>query len=295
MVSFPNCIDLGPIVFVGNQGSGKYSILSQLTDKFKISPNDSQGTQAEIRNVMIKFQIVDCPDFFASSNPLSIFSGCKGIVLVLDCTDELPIDLIMSVNNIRDSISPSLEVHVFLNKVDLLDPQNGESILSNITSQISSELPNSIIHNASITDGSALLHISRFVESLIPKKELLMKEMNNFIHSLGLSHAFLVDLQSRIFFLGFDEALIDLEQFAAAHDAVDMFVGTAAAMEARNSQPTASVQLKDGTFVHFFWSTYDVILVGISSHRIPIATAKNNVLVLLHSIKKIMKSLNKNL
>jgi hypothetical protein len=68
-----------------------------------------------------------------------------------------------------------------------------------------------------------------------------------------------------------------------------MFVGLATMLDARGAQSAASVEFKDGTFFHFFWSTYDVLLAGIATHRAPPATAKNNVTALLGSIKRVLQ------
>lgn len=71
-------------------------------------------------------------------------------------------------------------------------------------------------------------------------------------------------------------------------DGVEMFVNLTNVMDSKSAQPISSVELKYGTFIHFFWSAYDVILVGISDKRIPSATSKNNVIALLNSIRNIL-------
>ena len=293
MVSFPNCTEVGSIVFIGAQGSGKNAVLGQMIEKFRHSqgsPYIDEELKSEIRNVIFKIPIIACPpNFSSSSNPLSIFENCKSVIVVVDCTSELPIELILSIANIRESLVPQPEVHVFLHKVDLLDGLNADSTLSSLTEKILDYISDAHIHHTSINDGTSLLEVSLCIEHILPKIRELKAAMQQFSRSLELSNAFLVDLQSRAFLLSSGDSKVDEDQFLMCQDGVEMFVGIATMMEAKSAQPTASVELKDGTFLHFFWSTYDVILVGISDHRTPTATSKNNVIAFLHTIRKILK------
>ncbi|OHS98519.1 hypothetical protein TRFO_35050 [Tritrichomonas foetus] len=293
MVSFPNCTEVGSIVFIGAQGSGKYAILGQLTEKFRHTPGTphiEEDVKSEIRNVIFKVPIVACPpNFSASSNPLSIFEKCQTIILIIDSTAEAPMELILSINNIKESLVPQPDVHVFLHKTDLLDAFNAENTLSSLKENVLEYIPDAKIHHTSINNGTALFEVSQCIERIIPKRKELKAAMLQFSRSLELSNAFLVDLQSRSFLLSSGDSRIDGDQFLMVQDGVEMFVGIATMMDAKSAQPIMSVELKDGTFLHFFWSTYDVILAGISDHRSPPATAKNNVLALLHSIKKILR------
>lgn len=296
MVSFQNCIELPSIVFVGCQGSGKMSILGQLLEKFRLptssSPLEPDIQKEELRNVMFKVPIVDCPSSFCSNQPLSIFEGCKIAVCVIDVTKELPMELLMSLNNIKESLSPSPQFHVYLHKADLLDQQSINTIIPSIENEIQRALPNSLIHQTSTINGSALLQVSLCIESLLPKLKELKKAMTQFAKSLELTKAYLVDLQSRTFFLSSgnrESQGIDTENFLLCQDAIEMFVGVATMVDARSQQSVASVELKDGTFFHLFWSTYDILLVGLSGGRIPTATAKNNAIALLHTIRRLLK------
>ena len=299
IVSFPASIDLGSIAFVGSPGSGKLTILGQLNKKFKLPPGaariDPDVQKAEIRNVIFKIPIVDCPDSFGVSQPLSIFENCKVIIVVVDSTNEIPAELLLSVNAIRESMSPPPEIHVFLNKTDMIDDrsesgENGrERVLAGLKARVLELIEGCDVHYTSMSNGTALLEVSLRIESLLPKQKELKDAMKLFAESLQLSGAFLVDFQSRMIMLSSSRTPLTPEMFQTCQDGLEMFGGIVKMMDSRRDQSTATVELKDGTFLHFFWSTYDVILVGISSNRIPSATAKNNVLALLHTIKRILK------
>lgn len=299
IVSFPTSRELSSIVFVGSPGSGKLTILGQLNKKFKLPPGaariDPDVQKAEIRNVMFKIPIVDCPDSFCVSQPLSIFDKCKVVIVVIDATNEVPVELLLSVSAIQESMSPAPEIHVFLNKVDMIGDRteegetSREQILSALKDRVRELVGPCSIHYTSINNGTALLEVSLRIESLLPKQKELKDAMRQFAESLQLSNAFLVDFQSRMILLSSSNAPVSPEMFQTCQDGLEMFAGIVKMMDSRRDQPAASVELKDGTFLHFFWLTYDVILVAVSSSRIPSATAKNNVLALLHTIKGILK------
>lgn len=293
MVSFPNCTEIGSIVVVGCAGSGKMTILGQLSERFKTSSGsmriESDIQRVEIRNVIFKIPIIDCPESICSSRSLVAFENCKAIVVVIDSTSDLPIELLSSINEVKNGMSLSPEVHIFLNKTDLLDQDQADGILNTLKTRIKEHINSSFVHYTSTSNGTALLAVSQLIESLLPKQKELRNAMRQFATSLELTDAFLVDLQSKTFLLSSGVAPLDPELFTICQDGIDMFVGIATMMDARSAQSVASVELKDGTFMHFFWSTYDVILVGISDHHTPSATAKNNVLALLHSIKRTLK------
>jgi signal recognition particle receptor subunit beta len=292
MVYFPNSMELGSIVFIGFPGSGKVTLLSQLNEKFRPRPGSAHIepgiTRGEIRNVIFRMPIIDCPSQFNVYKPLSIFESCKVIIVVIDATSELPEELLLNVGEIRDSLNPPPEIHVFLNKVDLLDSVRSESILSSLKKCIREKINGSVLDETSINNGTALYQVGLCIGSLLPRKTELKDLLNQFVKSLGLSHSFLIDLQSRVVFLESDVEPVDIESFLITQDGVEMFVGISTMMDARSAQAVASVELKDGRFFHFFWSAYDVILAGIADHRVPSATAKNNVIALLHSIKRVL-------
>lgn len=292
MVSFPNCTEVGSIVFIGSQGCGKHSILGQLIERFKPIPGSSyveEDVNAELRNVIFKIPIVSCPTNFSElQNTQAIFENCQIIILIIDCTKELPTDLVLSVKTIREQLDPEPTIYVFLNKSDLLDSYTSENVLSSQSQQIKDIIPDSIIRSTSINNGTALFEISLCIESILPKNVELKATMKQFALSLELSNVFLIDLQSSAFMISSSDSTISSDQFLMCKDGVEMFVNLTNVMDSKGAQPIASVELKDGTFIHFFWSTYDVILVGISDKRVPSATSKNNVIALLNSIRSIL-------
>jgi hypothetical protein len=292
MVSFPTTTEVGSIIFLGLPGSGKLTILGQLNDKFKVPPGSSHTEPdihgAEIRNVIFRVPLVNCPSTLLPSPPASLFEGARTIIVIVDSTSDLPTDL-LQIASVASSAPGGPPVRVFLNKTDLLEQAQAESVLVSLTEQVTSQLPNVRIVRTSIVDGSALREVSICIEGLLPKCAELREVMNRFATSLELQRCVLVDLQSRVVLLGSGEDPIDQEMFAIAQDGVEMFVGIAAMMDAKNSQSIASAELQNGTFLHFFWSAFDVLLVGIASHRIPTATAKNNVSALLQAIKRALE------
>ena len=287
MISFTNSTDIGTIVFAGDQNSGKYSILSHLTDKFQISPNDIQGSNVEIKNVIFNFQLIDC-----TSNNLFInnFEKCKMVIIVIDLSQELPIQLLESVQNVKETLSPKPIIKIFLNEAEFVEENEEEKrfAIDNIIERIKLIINDADIKKISINDGSSIMEMSMCIQSLLPKKKQLNEDINQFINSLDYSHAYLVDLQSRLFLLG-NDADLDLDTFLSCQGAIEMFIGMTTATDTKTLQPSASIELKNGKYLHIFWPTYDVLLIGISSKKTTIATAKNNVSVLFHSIRRTLK------
>jgi hypothetical protein len=295
MVSFSNSIEVGSIVFTGLPGSGVLSILGQLNDRFKVPPGstriDAEVRSAEIRNVMFRIPIIDCPAACLEAPPQQIFEGCQIIIVVIDATKDHQtcLQLLEPLRAICESLRIKPAVHVFLNRVDLMEQPQAADVVSAHRSLVASLLPDAEVWQTSITDGSALFRVSQCIESLLPKSDELKRALELFSSSLDLTKSFLVDLQSRVFLLSSGVDPLDPDTFSICQDGTEMFVGVATMMDARNSQAVASVRLKDGTFLHFFWSTFDVILAGIATHRVPAATAKNNAYALLHTIKRALE------
>jgi hypothetical protein len=295
MVSFSSSIEVGSVVFIGLPGSGKLSILGQLNDRFKVPPGsariDSEVQSAEIRNVMFRIQIVDCPTACLETRPPQIFESCRVIIVVIDATKDhqtcLP--LLEPLRQVHASLRINPAVHVFLNKVDLVEQPRAADVVAIHRSLVASVIPDAEVWQTSITDGSALFRVSKCIEDLLPKSDELKAAMEQFSSSLDLTNSFLVDLQSRVFLLSSGIDPLDPDAFSICQDGIEMFVGIATMMDARNSPALASVRLKDGTFLHFFWSAFDVILAGIAAHRLPAATAKNNAYALLHTIKRALE------
>jgi hypothetical protein len=292
MVSFPSSVDVGSIVFLGLPGSGKQSILGQLNGRFKVPPGssriDSELQRSELRNVMFRIPIIDCPVSFLDAQHLQDFEDCKIIIVVVDATkDSLDCrPLFDPLQPIRESLPVRPAVHVLLNKVDLMDQPQAAAAVASHRSLVGSVVPDAQIWPTSSTDGSALFRVSCCIEAMLPKSEQLKAAMQQFSTSLDLDASFLVDLQSRVFLLS---AATDPEAFAICQDGVELFVAIATMMDAKNSQAMASVRLNDGTFLHFFWSTFDVLIAGKAAHRVPAATAKNNASALLHTIKRALQ------
>ena len=291
LVSFPNCTEIGSIVFAGTSGCGKYSILSQLLEKFRLPPGASRVEtdvqKGEFRNIIFRIPIVDCPENFSTDRPLDIFQNCNIIIIIIDITAELPRQLLRSINDIRESLTSQPEIHVFLHKIDLIEADNLPNRIQEYKTEISHFIQNVTYHKTSMIYNTALLEVSLCIESILPKLNELKISMGQFANSLDIPQAYLVDLQSTTLFLGF--GTIDPETFSLVQDGVEMFVGVTTMMDSRNAQATMSVELSNGRFFHFFWPTYDVILVAISDQRIPPATSKNNVIALLHKIRNSLK------
>lgn len=287
LISFNSPTEIGTIVFAGDQKSGKYLILSQITDKFQISPNDIQGSKVDIQNVIFSYQIIDC----ANKNLfINNFENCKMVIVVVDISQELPIQLLESIQNVKETLSPKPLVKVFLNETDYFeeDENDKQFAIDNICERIKLVINDADIRRISINDGSAIMEVSRCISCLIPLKAQLTEDLKQFANSLDFSHAYLVDLQSRLFLLG-NEANLDLNTFLSCQDAIEMFIGISTSSDAKNMQPSASIELKNGKYLHLFWPTYDVMLIGISPKRTPIATSRNNVSVLFHSIRRTLK------
>jgi hypothetical protein len=57
-------------------------------------------------------------------------------------------------------------------------------------------------------------------------------------------------------------------------------------IDVKNSQSFESAEFESGTFPHFSWSVSDEILVEIADHRVPLATATNQVSALLQTLNR---------
>ena len=290
MLSFSKCIEIGSILFLGEIGSGKYGILGQIFEKFRVSPGaprrEPELQKTEFHNIIFRIPIIDCPQNIPSY--LDTFENCKLIILIIDVTKEIPNDLIIFLTNIIEKNHLIIDLHIFLHKIDLLDNLLCNSILENYKNQLNLKFNKIFYHETSILDSSSIYSVSKCIRSILPKKNILKETMDQYCRSLDFTSVFLIDFQSRLFFLKGGKKPSN-EILTLCQDAIDMFISMTSMMESRGSQTTSSIELTDNLFIHLFWSTYDVILIGLSKNKIPIATAKNNTTALFQSIKKILK------
>ena len=295
MVSFQSVTNIGSIVFVGPKGSGKYSLLGQIIDKFRRAPGSSkeehESKNVEIRNVMFRFPIV-----YTSQQPTELqehkeyFDNCAAIVYVVDVNKEINSEYANSIQFIRNSMLKTPSVHVFLNKKDLLSSSHTldqtQSRVHESKAALKSIFKNPTFYETSISDGTSLVALSSVLESVIEVNQQMHEAMDQFARSLELTSAFLVDLQTKSVFVSGGENS-DPETYRLIQNGTEMFVSLATMMDAKTAQSVCTIEL-GGRFFHFFWSAFDVILVGVSKSRIPVATAKNNAMVLLHILKKML-------
>ena len=194
--------------------------------------------------------------------------------------------------NIRYPCSSSLllGLYRFLHKKDILLSEHPDDVCTKKINDFSQTLKNifknPVIHETSLTDGSSLVALSKVFESVIIQSQQMHDAMDQFARSLELSSCFLVDLQTRAIFLtGGDKP--DPETYSLCQSGTEMFVSLATMMDAKTAQSVSTIELGDN-FYNFFWSAFDVILVAVSKKKLPIATSKNNVMVLLNTLRKIL-------
>ena len=294
MVTFSSVTNLGSIVFTGDKECGKYSILGQIFDKFRTSPGSKEEQESkniELRNVMFRFPIV-----YTSENPEQLqkcqeyFDGCQAIVYIIDLTKELNSQAANEIQFIRNSLLKQPFLHVFLHKKDILLAENTEEYcdqkIKDCKQTFQNIFKNPIFHETSLTDGSTLIALSKVMESVIPQNKQMHDAMDQFAKSLELSNCFLVDLQTRSVFLSGGEEP-EPETLSLCQSGTEMFVSLATMMDAKTAQSVSTIELGE-QFYTFFWSAFDVILVAVSNKKLPIATSKNNVMVLLNILKKIL-------
>jgi len=292
MVSFPKCTDVGSIIFIGESGCGKYSILGQILEKFRITPGanrrEPEAQKAEFHNVMFRIPIIDFTPGVNSEICDSDIEMCKMLIMIIDITKAIPIDVIQCVQGLLESVSPAPVLSVFLHKIDLVDPENVNNVIQLYKTNIMKDLPEAQFFTTSTLDGSSIFAVSNCIESVLPKKVQLKEAMDTFSRSLELSSVFLIDCMTKTMFLS-GGTYPNRELLSLCQDGVEMFISITSMMDARGSQTITSIELSDNLFYHYFWSAYDIILAGISEHKLPIATAKNNTTALLHTIKKFLK------
>ncbi|EAY12154.1 hypothetical protein TVAG_003600 [Trichomonas vaginalis G3] len=291
IVTFNNVTNIGTIVLVGPKNTGKYSVFGQIFEKFRRAPGLSkekhESKRMEIRNTMFRFPIQ-----YTAQVPTDLqqhreyFEGCKTLVYVIDANKPVDTDAANAIQFIRNSLIDKVSVHVLFNQSDLLG-SNLDTVIQNQTTLLKPIFNDAVFHTTSLMDGSTVRAIVEILQSSIPQSSKMVESMDRFAKSLELKNCFLIDLQTKLPFLtGGDQ--LSLETYVMVQHATEMFVSMASMMDAKSAQSTMSIEM-DGVHYHLFWSTFDVILVGVSDKHIPTATSKNNVLALLNTLRRILQ------
>ena len=183
------------------------------------------------------FQVWDFPgqlDYFDPTfDPDSIFGEIGALIWVIDAQDDY-LDAIArldaTIMNLQQSY-PSINVEVFIHKVDALSPEFRAETFQDIVQRISDELSDAGYENApvsyymtSIYDLSIFEAFSKVIQKLIPQLlPTLESLLNILVSNTGMEKAYLFDVLSKIY-IASDASPLDMASYEMCSDYVDVIV-----------------------------------------------------------------------
>jgi Ras-related GTP-binding protein C/D len=183
------------------------------------------------------FQVWDFPgqlDYFDPTfDPDSIFGEIGALIWVIDAQDDY-LDAIARLNatimNLQQSY-PSINVEVFIHKVDALSIEFRSETFQDIVQRISDELSDAGYENApvsyymtSIYDLSIFEAFSKVIQKLIPQLLPTLESLLNILTAnTGMEKAYLFDVLSKIY-IASDASPVDMASYEMCSDYVDVIV-----------------------------------------------------------------------
>lgn len=182
------------------------------------------------------FQVWDFPgqvDFMDPSFDLdAIFGEIGALIWVIDAQD----DYLEAIQRLNDTILnlqpcyPSINIEIFIHKVDGLSDDYKLDIQRDIMQRIQDELSDHGIENAplhfhltSIYNHSIFEAFSKVIQKLIPHLATLEALLNNLCRASGFEKAYLFDVLSKIY-IATDFSPVDMPSYELCSDFIDVIV-----------------------------------------------------------------------
>ncbi|KAF2277222.1 ras-related GTP-binding protein-like protein C [Westerdykella ornata] len=228
------------LLLMGQPRSGKSSISSVVFHKLPPSETLYLETTTRIKkesmHSFMDFQVWDLPghvDYFDPSFHVDhIFEEIGALIWVIDAQDEY-LEAIMQLNktilNLQHSY-PSINVEVFVHKVDGLSDDYKADTFRDIIQRVTDELSDHGYENApvsfyqtSIYDHSIFEAFSKVIQKLIPQLPTLEALLDSLCQSCRIEKAYLFDIMSKIY-IAADTSPTDGGSYEIASDYIDVVI-----------------------------------------------------------------------
>ncbi|KAF2230454.1 ras-related GTP-binding protein-like protein C [Viridothelium virens] len=228
------------LLLMGQRRSGKSSISSVVFHKMPPSETLYLETTTRITkdqmHSFMDFQVWDFPghlDYFDPAFDVdNIFGEIGALVWVIDAQDEY-LDAINRLNTTILNLQqhyPSINVEVFVHKVDGLSEDYKSDTFRDIIQRVQDELSDNGYENApvsfyqtSIYDHSIFEAFSKVIQKLIPQLPTLESLLNSLCSTCRIEKAYLFDVLSKIY-IATDTSPTDIGSYEICSDYIDVIV-----------------------------------------------------------------------
>lgn len=231
------------------------------------------------------FQVWDFPgqlEYFESTWDVENIFGTNGaLVWVIDAQDDY-LESIARLNatiiNLQ-SLAPSINVEVFIHKVDGLSEEYRGDTFQDIVQRISDELSDAGFENppvnyylTSIYDYSIFEAFSKVIQKLIPQLSTLENLLNIIANNSGFEKVYLFDVLSKIY-IASDTRPVDMPMYELCSDFIDVIVDVSELyswdhkdrkrLGPQDAEAEAHITLHDGSLVYLVETNKYVCLLSI--------------------------------
>ncbi|KAI9721803.1 MAG: GTP-binding protein gtr2 [Candelaria pacifica] len=228
------------LLLMGQRRSGKSSISSVVFHKMPpqetLFLESTTRIQKESMHSFMDFQVLDFPGQLNYLDPTfdfeEIFGETGALIWVIDAQDEY-LEAIAGLNRTILSLQqsyPSINIEVFIHKVDGLSEDYKIDTFRDIVQRIQDELSDAGYENApvsfyqtSIYDHSIFEAFSKVIQKLIPQLPTLESLLNNLCSACRMEKAYLFDVLSKIY-IATDTSPVDMPSYEICSDYIDVIV-----------------------------------------------------------------------
>ncbi|KAF2423490.1 ras-related GTP-binding protein-like protein C [Tothia fuscella] len=228
------------LLLMGQRRSGKSSISNVVFHKLPPSETLYLETTTKIKkesmHSFMDFQVWDLPGQFdyldSAFDSAEIFSEIGALVWVIDAQDEY-LEAITKLNATilkLQSTFPSINVEVFVHKVDGLSDDYRSDTYRDIVQRVQDELSDAGVENApvsfyqtSIYDHSIFEAFSKVIQKLIPELPTLEALLNALCANCRIEKAYLFDIVSKIY-IATDTSPTDIGSYEICSDYIDVII-----------------------------------------------------------------------
>ncbi|KAI9753512.1 MAG: hypothetical protein M4579_005109 [Chaenotheca gracillima] len=228
------------LLLMGQRRSGKSSISSVVFHKMPPTETlfleSTTRIQRESLHSFMDFTVLDVPGQLSFDDPTfdwdDLFGETGALIWVIDAQDEY-LDAIYRLNNTILNLQqqyPSINVEVFIHKVDGLSDEYKYDTQRDIIQRIQDELSDAGYDNApvhfhltSIYDHSIFEAFSKVIQKLIPQLPTLEGLLNLVVSNCHMDKAYLFDVLSKIY-IATDSSPVDMPSYELCSDYIDVIV-----------------------------------------------------------------------
>ncbi|KAI9817448.1 MAG: hypothetical protein M1827_001058 [Pycnora praestabilis] len=228
------------LLLIGQRRSGKSSISSVVFHKMPpqetLFLESTARIQKDSMHSFMDFQVLELPGQINYLDPAfdvdNIFGETGALIWVIDAQDEY-LDAIARLNetilNLQQTY-PSINIEVFIHKVDGLSEDYKNDTFRDIIQRIQDELsdagyenPPVSFYQTSIYDHSIFEAFSKVIQKLIPQLPTVEGLLNNLCSHCRIEKAYLFDVLSKIY-IATDTSPVDMASYEICSDYIDVIV-----------------------------------------------------------------------